>query len=203
MEGGRGRTGVSSGQRCLRFPRPELTRCHCVSCKTGNANVACSQETPPRSCVTSTYTNTHTPPNACRCERAWSQLRAAAGPSCEDVGPGVPRFQWEPLDMAAAARNKMSPLLHILFHAPSKLRFQENSLAWMWSLGFPRDESGHACSHRSAVPTSGSRPCARCHGNRHLFASRALGRGTVAHRRGARGGESLSHICSSGAAERV
>lgn len=111
------------------------------------------------------------PPNACRCERARSQLCAAAGPSCEDVGPGMPRFQWESLDMAAAAKNKMSPLLHILFHASSKLRFQENSLAWMCSLSFPQDESGHACSHRSTVPTSGSRSCARCHGNRHLFAS--------------------------------
>lgn len=121
------------------------------------------------------------PPNACRCERAWSQLCAAAGPSCEDVGPGVPRFQWESLDMAAAAKNKMSPLLHILFHASSKLRFQENSLAWMCSLSFPQDESGHACSHRSTVPTSGSR--SRCHGNRHLFASRALGRGARQRRR--------------------
>lgn len=144
------------------------------------------------------------PPNARRCERAWSQLYAgrthfcaAAGPSCEDVGPSMPIFQWELLDMAAAAKNKMSLLLHILFHTSSKLRFQENSSARMCSLSFSQDESGHACSHRSAVLTLGS---PLCHGNRHLFASHALIRGTVA--RGRRP-EEAKVSPTSGAAERV
>lgn len=40
-------------------------------------------------------------------------------PAVSTPGPGTPSFHWEPLDVAAAAKNKLSLLLRVLFHTYS------------------------------------------------------------------------------------
>lgn len=176
MEGGKG-----GKEAAWTSASPELRRCHCASCMRGSANTAPSEETPLLA-----FARMRSPPSARRCVRARSQLHVYRAHS------------WSQLRGRRTQRAKF-----FSGNLPPRRRLPETRrpICLRVPVRTPFKSSG------GSVPTSGQ-PLPCLPPPPATPGSSAMVTGVYVHQQRrscaqmrARRGESLSHICSSGAME--